>query len=554
MNFFVIITGTIFTILSTSVLAYISIATMLGPWIAPTIVLCSSLLLQFTKKSIQTKRRDLILLQAMSSIGGVIAVAIGFSLPILYFLNAPFFLSLVKQKLFFCTLVSSTCLAAGTFGIVLGRFFENHLIIEEQLPFPVSQLTYKVITSQSQKTEARGLIYGIVSSVSLCILRDGIFSFNGILPKTISIFKDHISIALWPTLWAVGFSTGITTAIPLFIGMLSKYLVLYPLNYHSSFLPFSLFQPLKSESFLTAFCAGLVVSEIVLYLLQQPVVIKRYCIAFFEYIIANKNTLKALIKKPILAFSVEKNSMLFFEKIIKKIEPLIALCMYIAFFSYFGFSFIAQVFLFIAMVIALYQINYICGKIGLLQFGRYSSFLLIPMILIFNIDFLQITALCVFFNICAATSSDFLCDYKTAQNESIEKFKVHLAQWAGLLITTAIIGIIFYVLFNTFTLGADNFFAQRGRSKALLIQSLNFNGYVIGLGFLFGAFLKKIRISPTMTFGGILMPNHITTGFIIGGLCSYFAGNKKEALLPFCSGVFTSESLWILISLSLKIV
>ena len=53
MDFFIIIVGIIFTIFSTAILSYISMATMVGPWIAPIIVLMSSAILKFRRKQFQ---------------------------------------------------------------------------------------------------------------------------------------------------------------------------------------------------------------------------------------------------------------------------------------------------------------------------------------------------------------------------------------------------------------------------------------------------------------------------------------------------------------------
>ena len=54
-----------------------------------------------------------------------------------------------------------------------------------------------------------------------------------------------------------------------------------------------------------------------------------------------------------------------------------------------------------------------------------------------------------------------------------------------------------------------------------------------------------------MTFGGIIMPNSITLCLVLGGLISLIP-KDKERYLPLCSGIFASESLWILISILAK--
>jgi hypothetical protein len=54
-----------------------------------------------------------------------------------------------------------------------------------------------------------------------------------------------------------------------------------------------------------------------------------------------------------------------------------------------------------------------------------------------------------------------------------------------------------------------------------------------------------------MVFGGIIMPNSISIGLIIGASLTLLTHNKED-YLPFCAGVFASESLWILTSIFIK--
>ena len=49
---------------------------------------------------------------------------------------------------------------------------------------------------------------------------------------------------------------------------------------------------------------------------------------------------------------------------------------------------------------------------------------MIPMLLIFKLDAIQITFLCVFFNICAACTTDLLFDYKVGELCNIDFKKI----------------------------------------------------------------------------------------------------------------------------------
>ena len=71
-----------------------------------------------------------------------------------------------------------------------------------------------------------------------------------------------------------------------------------------------------------------------------------------------------------------------------------------------------------------------------------------------------------------------------------------------------------------------------------------FNYIVLGLGFLFGFVLKRVRLNPLLVLGGLLMPLNITIGLVIGGMATLLVKDKEE-YFPFWSGVFAANSLWM---------
>lgn len=556
MTFFTIFFGCLLTVLSAAILSYISIATMVGPWIAPTLVLMIGIILKLRKGSSKPSLvQQTILIQAIAAGGGAIATGIGFALPALYFLDPATFTRWVNDHSHFYTIISLMCLSAGCFGILFGRLFSKKITENKSLPFPVSQFTYQAATSQTDIKREHLFLSGTISAIGISFLRDGLLRFQGIIPKEIHFFQQilgkELSFSIWPTLWAIGYTTGISVTLPLLVGVASKYLILDPLNYHSTYLSFSIFQPFSHITFATAFCAGLVLAEVSLGIISQIKKIK----PFIHNYLVNLSSLVATIKKVFKPAPRDTSAPSHWKHLslaIATIEPLIALISFFFLFSYFEFSLIEQASFLAFAGIATYEICHIGCEIGLVQYGRFSVFVMIPMILLFRINFIQITAVCVFFNICAATASDFLFDSKTGSYCNMDKSKLHLAQWLGLLATSLTIGLILHLLFTQLELGSAQFFAHRGRSKALLITSLNFNYYVVGIGLVYGLVLKRFKISPTMTLGGIIMPNNITIGLVIGGVISYVTRKMQIDLLPFFSGIFASETLWIIMTLLLK--
>lgn len=577
MNFFIIIPGIIFAVLSAAILSYVSMATMVGPWIAPAIVLASSIILKLRTRVVDKGQvnKELALIQTIGSIGGIIGVGVGFSLPTLYFLDPTVFNNLIANPLYFSVFIAVLCIAAGGLGIWLARIFADKFVIKEKLSFPVSSLIHKMITSQSQEKQAKKMFLGFSFSWVICFFRDGILNFKGLLPKVFYIFPsligNNFAISIMPMLWAIGFITGVGIVFPLFIGLLSKYLILWPLNNHSLYLPFKLFSPMPQGEFVMAFAAGLVLSGLILGLLKYPGQIFKKIKNFSGFNYFKKKDLfkdeslqdESLQDESLQDKSSDRN--FFQEKILKiknknfksvmklflNLELVFVLTVSFLFLSYLKFSIASQILLLIFIVLATYQISYLAGKIGLVTFGRFATFIMIPMMMFFKLDFMQITMLCVFFNVCAAAASDLLFDYKVGQLCNVKFKTIHRYQWLGLVVTSITIGFFLWLLFTNFQIGSPDLFAQRGKSRALLIQSLSFDWRIVFVGFFYGVILKKLKISPTMVFGGILMPNYLTIGLAIGALLSYLS-KKSSDEIPFWSGVFAGESIWILFFILLK--
>ncbi len=560
MNLFIIVPGVIFALLSSAVIAYVSMATMVGPWIGPTLVLVSSLMLKFRrfKPSDEVVHEELALIQSIGSVGGIVGMAIGFSLPTLFFLDPTYFRSLLASPLYFCAMITSICLSAGGLGIVIARMLSEKLIIKESLPFPVSHLIHRTITSHSDGREARAMLYGFFSTGIFCFLRDGFWFLKGILPRTLYVLRPFIgkelAISLWPTLWAIGFTTGSFITIPLLAGMLAKYFVLYPINHHSLYIPFALFPVLSTTEFTVAFCSGLVLAEVAFGITRYPKMIWATMQSMIPTYIqklkakgfsfTSKNHPGMLVVRPELFVGIGTLVRTHAELIIVILASMMCL-------SFLEFTLATQFFLLSLVFIATYQIAYLGAKIGMVPFGRFATFVMVPTMLLFPLSYLQITMVCVFVNVCVGVASDLLFDYKVGQLCNISFEKVYRYQWLGLIVTSIGIGFILWLLFTHFELGSAELCAQRGRARALLIQSTGFNYWVLSLGILFGLAIKKIKINPALMLGGILMPNSISIGLILGGLSSRLF-KQPDTHLPFWSGVFASESLWIIVGILMK--
>ena len=89
MNPFIIFMGSFFALLASVVIAHVSMVAAMGPWIAPIIVIISGVFarLRFAGHNKEQMHQELALIQTVGSVGGIVAMAIGFTLPMLYFLQ-----------------------------------------------------------------------------------------------------------------------------------------------------------------------------------------------------------------------------------------------------------------------------------------------------------------------------------------------------------------------------------------------------------------------------------------------------------------------------------
>lgn len=539
--------GGIFSVLSTGILLYVSLTTGLGPWIAPTLVLLASSLFRIVSRNNQ--KESLVITQTIGSVGGAIAVAVGFSYPTLYFLDQSYFLALQQNPLLFSGLLGCAVLLSGFMGIWFARLISRKILDNQSYQFPVSQVIYQTIDAHDKPTPRRRMLIGFSLAALTGLLRDGFRSFSAILPQRLYIgshvWLSNFVFELSPMFWAIGFIAGTSIVLPLVIGMLSKYLVVYPLLHHANYLPIKLFEGLTQTQFVMAFCSGIVLYQAIMGLFSYPKIIKKsfgggwdkgrtIWRQISENFLSRTNEAAASQPQTHKNYNIYIGAALF--------------AFFTAFYSFYGFPYTGQVLLFICTLIGVYQIMLFGARTGLAPYGRFMTFAMLPLVTIYHLSPLQITLLCLTVGVASAAGVDLLFDYKVGQLANISEEKIYRAQVWGLLITAVSIGGLFWLLCNQFQLGSASLIAHRGMGRALLLQSINFNTVVLLMGMLYGALLKYLRINPTLAFGGLLMPNQITIGLLFGALLR-LGIKKPEQYFIGWSGVFAGESLWIFISL-----
>ena len=553
-----IIVAVLLSLFSTVVMSYISMAIPIGPWIAPTLALLAIIIFGIfcpsTKLRTDGKKHNcsqqVALATVAGSVGGILATALGFYFTTLYFLDVDLFTSWLENPMYFIFVVSGISLTAGVFGIWVANIFEHKLIYRDKLSFPVAELVNKTIFAQKQVRKSIELLLGFVSNMVFCFLRDGLGVYRSIIPSSITLvpklqlftfYIPVIRLDFWPMLWALGFVTGHMVAVPLAVGVISKIMLVKPI-YELAF------KDIAWMEFVITFCSGMVLATAIFGFFKTPkALFQSIKNSFTKSDISQSGQSNQLDQADQPGSDQAKKS--FFTKI-SIIETAVMGILFFGFLTYFKFSLFSQFYIFLFSFICAYQIAIIAGKIGLAPMGKFATFVMVPALFIFSLDYVQMVFIATFVGICGGVAADILFGRKMAQLSNIPVSKVKFYQYLGVIVSSAFAGIVFLFLIKHFQLGSKQLFAIRAQNRWMLINTLknatSFNYYVLVLGAIFGFVLSKAKVSPLLVLGGLFMPINITLGLVIGGIGALFVKNR-ERMYPFWSGVYAAGSIWMLI-------
>ncbi len=528
-------------VFSTVVMSYISMATPIGPWIGPTLVLMGGLL--FRIFGLHRQQTGLSLVVVGASIGGILATAFGFSFPALYFADKEGFNALMANPVQFSLFVSICAAVSGWFGIWVASLEQKPLLEKQALPFPIGQLLYKMIYIQNQARKGFELLMGFIVTILYGIAQVGIAGFRSIIPTTLKVSSAcqygvfavpgiSLTLDIMPMLLAIGFITGHLIAVPLLVGALGKILLVDPINR-------LFFSAVSSQDFMLAFCSGLVFSGTISSFMKLPKMITQGIKKVRGGSFYPHST--SLHVGPV------DNGMFQSLSVSTLLEGALCITALSAFFFYCGIPVLAQLFVISMAGICIYQVSVIAGEVGLAPLGRFATFVMVPAMLLFSIDYRAIVVIATFVEASSGVAADVLFGRKIGMLANISQTRVRLFQYLGLILSCVVIGIVFWILIQALGLGSPALCAYKAQSRQLLIQVNSFNYTVLCIGLLAGYGLSFTKINPALVLGGLLMQLPTSLGLIAGGFLAK-AFSDPEQWHPLWSGVFAANSIWMLIS------
>jgi len=527
----------LFATVAAAVMGYITLVVGIGPWIDVTLALMTCALMQWAIGRYFSSSPVLagVMATAAGSIGGIVANAVSWSIPTLYFLDQATWSVLCTQSLWFVCIITVIIGAAGGLGLLIAKYNAPRLVVDAALPFPIAQLVYKTIAVREQIGDVIRLLHGILS-VSIFHL---IQTCTAWIPRMIVCIRAQ-SILCWrmpllimsmdtvPMLWAIGFIAGHVIAIPYGVGLVMRVILLEPC--HRWLFSSCAFE----EVFLLAFCTGLVVYGAMssfgsLWSIRN---------AAKRYVFERRTWYKSLVT----SYDTLLQHM--------RIDYAVVLGLIMtALWYYSQLSLISILYVVIGTGLCAYQLIVLMGRVGLAPLGRFATFVMVPGLLLFRYSPLQATMVAAFVEISGGVAASAASGYKAvwlADKKACDYFYPLL--WLGLCISALVASIVFVILVQRLGLGEGSvLLAQRAQSRALLIQAHEMHLGAMMLGILCGWVLQQLHCNTTLVLGGILMPLQYSLLLIGGGMSSRYLCTNKELYYPFWSGVFSASALWMII-------
>ncbi len=492
-------------ITAASIMSYVALATPLGPWIEPVLVLS---LLAIMRLARQRHNTDLLVaVSASGGVAGIAAVACSFSYPTLFFLEPALFGQWLAAPFCFMGGLASLIITTGGIAFVLVELCQEQFLGREDLPFPLVKLVSKLVSvHDNAPPRSTQFCKGVVG----CLMVTGAQK----LMVSSSLSSDSSLLV------ALGYGIGHTIALPLAVGCLMKLTLLDGLK--------NLFTQVSARQLVFAWCAGMVgygALESVIHMVRSLSFYRLRSVRLTEFVKAPQGFVWSG------AFGIP--------------VVLVSSGLVLRFFT---FSWPSIIFLWIATIIGAHQLLLIGAKIGLAPLGRYALLITLGGLAFFRFTSVHLSIAATFVELCGGIAVDLMFGRKLANLTESERVPVRLCQAIGLIIGALTVSFMMWLLSTQVGIGQPPLIAQRAATRALLVKVHDFHLASIVLGACCAYILARLKINPVLVMSGLFMPLNYVAPLIGGSLIGKLS-KDSEYYYPAWAGVFATASLMTLLGL-----
>jgi len=494
----------LFSVFSSIMMCFVSINTQLGPWIGPVFsVVCVVLAMTFVNKDLFNKY--VINIIATGSVGGIIGMSLGWTIPSFYLLHKDLFLWWLSKPFLFIAIITSFVIAASGLALFIAFYIKEHLIDEQRLQFPMSQLVHKVIFLETQQNGRRLIMLGIgLSSI-----------FNITMFFVRNIFKAYlIPIQSAPFLLSIGFISGSKTLISVFFGSVTRMLIVNILQKYIT--------TVSEHEFLIAFCLGM-------------------------FIVAAINALLVWIRsKELSDFFISRAVRYHISNTLLVWIILGVISFIFVLLSAWNIPILTQLYVLIMVgLLGLFMARLI-AQLGIIDIEIFAWFIVLPLMYVTSLTSLSILALVVFSTLCLALVIDFLFSYKLAQLSKISYFQVLKYQCIGSIVSAFVIGIFLWRYGLVFDKEHLLLFASKAKTFDDIFQFGLFDYKIVLIGIGYGLLINSVSSMLLPIAGAILMMPSFSFLLLIAGGIAYLV-RDREKIFPLFFGIHAGHSFWLLI-------
>jgi hypothetical protein len=489
---FYIIEAVFLSIFSVATLLYVSLATGIGPWIAPLLVCIVRML------RIEPAASLYIVMGA--SCGAAIATGIGFSIPTLYFVDRMAWDAWMAHPTLFSLGMMAGIIAASMWGVALARRYAAEVFADTSSTFPTLIAIQATLDTALSRVHALFLGGGIFCATAIGVARNSVAWCAG--------------LPLFPVYAAAGFLAGTSLVIPLLLGVLSRWVVVWPLMTIAQWMPEVSWAHMSMRDVTWALCLGLMLSSIFRS-------VRRHRLVLY-------NGLRSLIsfeRRPEASSTVLEHA-----------GTLGSLGLCIAA----GLPPFAVVFILFCMRPLLRHLLFFFASTGLAPYGRYMTVMMLPLVCIPGISSLPVVLVCGIIGIAGSSMIETVSAMRLCAQYSLDSRRMAWALALGISVSACVCGGLLWALCTVYGLGIPPLLAHRGLSRALVMNAFAWNGTLVALGCVWGMILDWRGMNAALMFGGLIMPAELVFCFVGGGIVRHVLQDDSRGIL-FWSGVLVGD-------------